>query len=173
MIIALFFNLKLSKLMRDCNTRILFVCLGNICRSPMAETVMNKLIAERNLEGMIITDSSGIISYHAGEKADSRMRMHAGRRGYKITHLSRPTTTSDFSWFDIIVAMDDSVYDSLKALAPSIEEENKVVRMTDYCKRIIADHVPDPYYGGAAGFENVINILEDACEGLLEHILKE
>jgi protein-tyrosine phosphatase len=69
--------------------------------------------------------------------------------------------------------MDDSVYDSLKSMAPSIEEENKVVRMTDYCKRMMADHVPDPYYGGAEGFENVIDILEDSCEGLLEYILKE
>lgn len=159
--------------MKDSTIKILFVCLGNICRSPMAETVMNKLIAERKLANKISTDSSGIISYHAGEKADSRMRMHAGRRGYKITHISRPTTISDFSWFDIIVAMDDSVYDSLKSMTPSIEEENKVVRMTDYCKRMMADHVPDPYYGGAEGFENVIDILEDSCEGLLEYILKE
>ncbi len=147
--------------------KILFVCLGNICRSPMAETIMQGLIFDRGMNNRFKVDSAGLISYHEGEQADPRMRMHAKRRGYNITHISRPIKEEDFYEFDLIVAMDDSVYDRLIDMAPGLDEEEKVVRMTDYCRTVIADHVPDPYYGGAEGFENVINILEDACEGLL------
>ncbi len=154
----------------DNSYKILFMCLGNICRSPMAETIMQKLIRDRRLTQKISVDSAGLISYHEGENADPRMRMHAKRRGYDITHISRPVTEDDFYAFNLIVAMDESVYDRLRDMAPGIDEEEKVVRMTDYCSQVIADHVPDPYYGGAEGFENVINILEDACEGLLNHI---
>ncbi len=153
--------------------KILFMCLGNICRSPMGESIMQGLIKERKLTFEFSVDSAGLISYHAGEKADPRMRMHAKRRGYDITHISRPITEDDFYEFDLIVAMDDSVYDRLTDMAPGIDEEKKVVKMTDYCQHAIADHVPDPYYGGAEGFENVINILEDACEGLLNKLCEQ
>ena len=91
--------------------KILFVCLGNICRSPMAETIMNKLIKENHLSNRIMVDSAGIIGFHAGEKADSRMRQHAYQRGYNITHISRPISISDFDDFDLILSMDESVYD--------------------------------------------------------------
>ena len=154
--------------------KILFVCLGNICRSPMAETIMNRLIKENHLSNRIMVDSAGIIGFHAGEKADSRMRQHAYQRGYNITHISRPISISDFDDFDLIISMDESVYDSLLDKAPSIPHESKVVRMTDFCQiHTDATHVPDPYYGGASGFENVLDILEDACEGLLQEIKKE
>ena len=148
--------------------KILFVCLGNICRSPAAEEIMRRLVAEAGLEKDIMLDSAGLIDYHEGEPADGRMRIHAARRGYQITHLSRPVRYDDFFDFDLIVGMDDRNISRLKALAPGLDEERKVVRMTDYCRLKVADHVPDPYYGGASGFENVLDILEDACAGLLD-----
>ncbi len=147
--------------------KILFICLGNICRSPMAEAVMRKLVKERGLEKEYEIDSAGLIRYHEGEGADPRMKFHAQRHGYLLTHISRPVKETDFDQFDLIVSMDDSNWDKLHRLAPSIEAETKIVRMTDYCQTHVIDHVPDPYYGGEQGFENVIEILEDACEGLL------
>ena len=148
--------------------KILFVCLGNICHSPAAEEIMRRLVADAGLDKEIVLDSAGLIDYHEGEPADGRMRAHAARRGYQITHLSRPVRYDDFFDFDLIVGMDDRNISRLKALAPGLDEERKVVRMTDYCRLKVADHVPDPYYGGASGFENVLDILEDACAGLLD-----
>ena len=148
-------------------TRILFVCLGNICRSCTAEEVMRTLLRREGLDKTIEVDSAGLISYHQGEGADPRMRTHAARRGYRITHLSRPVCMEDFEKFDLIIGMDDSNISRLHDLAPSLEAEEKIHRMTEYCTHIVADHVPDPYYGGAQGFENVIDILEDACAGVL------
>lgn len=150
--------------------RILFVCLGNICRSSSAEEVMRTFVKKAGLEKEIELDSAGILNYHEGELPDSRMRMHASRRGYNLTHRSRPVRTGDFYDFDRIIGMDDRNIQDLKALAPDIETEKKISRMTDYCRVKMVDYVPDPYYGGAQGFENVLDILEDACSGLLEEI---
>lgn len=150
--------------------KILFVCLGNICRSPMAEAVMRKLVKDRGLDTEFELDSAGLISYHEGEGADPRMKSHAYRHGYNITHVSRSVKELDFEVFDLVVCMDDSNWDRLHRLAPTVEAGEKIVRMTDYCRTHVIDHVPDPYYGGAQGFENVIEILEDACEGLLESL---
>ncbi|MCD8318105.1 MAG: low molecular weight phosphotyrosine protein phosphatase [Paraprevotella sp.] len=152
--------------------RILFICLGNICRSCAAEEIMRKLVTDAGCGEDFLIDSAGLIDYHEGEQADARMRAHAVRRGYRITHLSRPIRYDDFFDFDLIVGMDDSNITRLKALAPGLEEENKVVRMTDYSRLKVVDHVPDPYYGGDSGFENVIDILEDACAGLLESLCR-
>ena len=153
--------------------KILFVCLGNICRSSSAEEVMRSFIKREGLEKEIEVDSAGILSYHQGELPDSRMRMHASRRGYNLTHRSRPVCTQDFFDFDRIVGMDDRNIQDLKDRAPSLEAERKICRMTDFCRMKQVDYVPDPYYGGASGFENVLDILEDACAGLLEEIRKE
>lgn len=150
--------------------KILFVCLGNICRSCTAEEIMRTVLQREGLDREVLVDSAGLISYHQGEQADPRMRAHASRRGYHITHLSRPVCMTDFYDFDLIIGMDDSNISRLRDLAPSIEEEVKIHRMTEYCISKVVDHVPDPYYGGAQGFENVIDILEDACEGLLQAI---
>jgi protein-tyrosine phosphatase len=150
--------------------KILFVCLGNICRSCTAEEVMRHLVTDAGMDDRFVLDSAGLINYHEGEPADARMRAHAARRDYHITHLSRPVRYSDFFDFDLIIGMDDSNIAKLKAMAPGIDEEAKVVRMADYCRNKIVDHVPDPYYGGSEGFENVIDILEDACAGLLEEL---
>ncbi|MDO4201831.1 MAG: low molecular weight protein-tyrosine-phosphatase [Bacteroidales bacterium] len=151
--------------------RILFICLGNICRSPMAEAIMRKLVKEKGLDKEYDIDSAGLISYHEGEGSDPRMKSHAYRHGYHLTHISRPIRETDFDTFDFIVSMDDSNWDKLHRLAPTVEAETKIVRMTDYCRTHVIDHVPDPYYGGAQGFENVIEILEDACEGMLEEMI--
>lgn len=148
--------------------KILFVCLGNICRSPSAEGVMRKMLEEAGRAERFVVDSAGISSYHRGELPDSRMRAHAARRGYNLTHRSRPVCTDDFYNFDLIIGMDDRNMDDLKERAPSTAEWKKLHRMTEYCTKFAyADHVPDPYYGGAEGFEYVLDILEDACAGLL------
>ena len=152
--------------------KILFVCLGNICRSSSAEEVMRTFVKREGLEEKIEVDSAGILNYHQGELPDSRMRMHAYHRGYELTHRSRPVCTEDFLNFDMIIGMDDRNIQDLKDRAPSLEAEKKIYRMTDYCRTKLVDYVPDPYYGGAQGFENVLDILEDACEGLLEEIKK-
>lgn len=150
--------------------KILFVCLGNICRSSSAEEIMRTYIKQAGLEKEIEVDSAGISSYHEGERADDRMRAHAIRRGYDITHRSRPVRTDDFYDFDLILGMDDHNVDALKEKAPDVETERKIGRMTDYCQTKVVDYVPDPYYGGAQGFENVLDILEDACKGLLDSL---
>lgn len=131
---------------------------------------MCSLVKAEGLEKEFCLDSAGLISYHEGEPADARMRAHASRRGYAITHLSRPVRYDDFFAFDLILGMDDKNVDRLRELAPGLEEERKVRRMTDFCRLKAVDSVPDPYYGGASGFENVLDILEDACAGLLEHV---
>ena len=151
--------------------KILFVCLGNICRSSTAEGVMLHLLKEAGLEKEFVIDSAGILAYHEGELPDSRMRAHAARRGYKLVHRSRPVRTEDFYNFDLIIGMDDRNIDDLQERAPGVEEQKKIHRMTEFCTRFThTDHVPDPYYGGAEGFEYVLDLLEDACAGLLEHL---
>lgn len=152
--------------------RILFICLGNICRSSAAQTIMQHLVDAEGLGDAIELDSAGILSYHQGEPADSRMRAHAARRGYNITHRSRPVTAEDFRRFDLILGMDDGNIDDLMERCPDVENQRKIGRMTDFCRLKQADHVPDPYYGGAQGFENVLDLLEDACAGLLEELKK-
>ena len=148
-------------------TRILFVCLGNICRSSSAEGVMKHLIEQAGRENDFVIDSAGILSYHQGELPDSRMRAHAARRGYELTHRSRPVRTEDFYNFDLIIGMDDMNVENLRRLAPDVDSLAKIHRMTEYNRHFLHDHVPDPYYSGADGFELVLDLLEDACDGLL------
>ncbi len=149
-------------------TKILFVCLGNICRSPAAEGVFLHLARERGIANLFVVDSAGTYGGHAGELPDPRMRAHATRRGYLLEHRSRPVRSTDFDEFDLILGMDDYNIDTLCERANSPEEVAKIHRITDYCRHYLVDSIPDPYYGGAEGFENVLNILEDACEGLLD-----
>ena len=157
-----------------CQKSILFVCLGNICRSPSAEAVMKAKLEERGLAEKYFVDSAGITGFHAGEPADSRMRGHAQKRGYELTSISRPVRASeDFRQFDYIIGMDGKNMEDLKSLAVSGEDMNKLSKMTDYCARYVHDSVPDPYYGGVSGFELVLDLLEDACEGLIERLENE
>lgn len=150
--------------------KILFVCLGNICRSPSAEAVMKKLVRDAGLEKSFFIDSAGIMGYHEGERADDRMRGHAARRGYVLDSISRPVRTQDFYDFDLIIGMDNRNVDDLKSKAPDLESVAKIHQMTEYSRNKLYDYVPDPYYGGASGFELVLDLLEDACEGLLKTI---
>lgn len=153
--------------------KILFVCLGNICRSPAAQGIMQHLVDKAGLTERFLLDSAGTYAGHAGELPDRRMRIHAARRGYELTHRSRPVREGDFEDFDLIVAMDDSNYQNLKRMAPTVEDEAKIVKMIDYCRRHPYYYaVPDPYYEGASGFEIVLDLLEDACSGLLEDSIK-
>lgn len=156
--------------MKQEKIRLLFVCLGNICRSPSAEAVMKKLVKDAGLDDRIEVDSAGILGYHEGEMADSRMRVHAARRGYQLTSLSRPVRMDDFFDFDLIIGMDNRNIEDLKQKAPDQESVMKIHQMTDYSHNKLYDYVPDPYYGGDSGFELVLDLLEDACAGLLEDI---
>ncbi|MCD8071697.1 MAG: low molecular weight phosphotyrosine protein phosphatase [Alistipes sp.] len=152
--------------------RYLFVCLGNICRSPAAHGIMEEMAARKGLTNRIEVDSAGTYGGHAGELADGRMRAAASARGYSLTHRSRQFRAGDFNLFDHIIVMDDSNYERVCRLAPDPEALSKVERMTDYCTRYDIDHVPDPYYEGRSGFEYVLDILEDAVSNLMERTLE-
>ena len=152
-------------------TSILFVCLGNICRSPAAEGIMRRLVEKRGLSGAFEIDSAGTYGGHRGELPDPRMRSAASRRGYALTHRSRQVREDDFGRFDMIVAMDDMNYENVHRLAPSRRAAEKIFRMREFFRRHPRwDHVPDPYYEGAEGFELVLDMLEDGCGGILEHL---
>ena len=148
--------------------RVLFVCMGNICRSPAAEGVFRKMVAGAGLSDAFSIDSAGTIGYHAGHAADSRMRAAAAKRGYTLDSRARRIEQLDFEDFDVIVAMDDDNYRDIRAMDPG--QGARVVRMCEYGSRHGHDEVPDPYYGGASGFEDVLDILEDACAELLEEL---
>ncbi len=154
--------------------KILFVCQGNICRSPAAEAVFNGLIRMAGMDHRFEVDSAGTISFHAGEPADARMQKHANRRGYRLTSISRKVRIpDDFKRFDMLIAMDDENFYDLVRMAPSHDDAQKVYKMTQFANNKRHSIVPDPYYGGDAGFELVLDILEDACKGLLESLVNK
>lgn len=152
---------------------ILFVCLGNICRSPMAEGVFLKLLEEDNQTQNFEIDSAGLINGHQGELADRRMILHASKRGYHLIHRSRPVNILDFETFDLIIGMDEDNIKRLTRLAPNKEALKRIFRMTDYCTRNNISSIPDPYYGTDKDFEQVIDLLEDAYEGLFKQLKSE
>lgn len=138
----------------------------------MAEGVFKRIVQREDATNQYIADSAGLIGYHQGELPDSRMKFFASKRGYNLEHRSRPFTRSDFDKFDLIISMDEQNYDSLRSKADTIEEVEKIHRMTEYNRKFQPTHIPDPYYGGDQGFENVIDLLEDACEGLYNELNK-
>lgn len=148
-------------------TKLLFVCLGNICRSPSAENIMNHLIAQRGLSDQISCDSAGTSSYHVGSSPDRRMSVAARRQGITLTGSARQFTAVDFETFDLILAMDRNNYQDVLSLDSGRCYSHKVKLMCDYCQNHSDQEVPDPYYGGEAGFDYVIDLLTDACNGLL------
>ncbi len=151
--------------------RLLFVCLGNICRSPAAEGIMAAVVEKYDLQGVIEVDSAGTSGWHDGELPDDRMRSHGERRGYDFCSRARKFKKADLHDFDYIVVMDRQIFDDVRAFAINQEQKDKIHMMTEYSRQYAHhDHIPDPYYGGASGFELVLDLLEDACEGLLQSI---
>ncbi len=151
--------------------KLLFVCLGNICRSPAAENIMNHLIDQAGLSERIVCDSAGTSSYHIGSPPDERMSAASAKKlGIKLSGQARQFQKSDFQDFDLILAMDRENYQDILYLDPTGKYYEKVRLMCDFCSRHTFREVPDPYYGGSEGFNQVIDLLVDACEGLLKHI---
>ncbi|MGB0976507.1 MAG: low molecular weight protein-tyrosine-phosphatase [Prolixibacteraceae bacterium] len=154
-------------------TKVLFICLGNICRSPSAEAVFKKYVLDAGLGEDFEIDSAGMIANHKGNPADARMRMHAAKRGIVLESISRPFDAEvDFDRFDYIIGMDGSNLADLRSRARKKEDLEKIHKMTDFGVVYDYDTVPDPYYGGEEGFELVLDILDDTCKGLLDHLKK-
>ena len=150
--------------------KVLFVCLGNICRSPAAEAVMLREVKERGVAGRWEIDSAGTGNYHIGDLADPRMREHASRRGLKLLHRARQVSVSDFNDFDLIIGMDNSNLRNLRALSPTVETDRKIVAMSEFFPDAPYDYVPDPYYEGAEGFELVLDLLQTGCRNLVSRL---
>lgn len=151
---------------------VLFICLGNICRSPAAEGIMKALVEKAGLGHQFEIDSAGIGSWHVGQLPDSRMRKCGAEHGYQFDSHARQFQKSDFERFETIVVMDNDNYRAITSMASSQAQKDKVVRIADY----LSSHreyatVPDPYYGDYSDFELVITLLEDACQGLLQDII--
>lgn len=151
-------------------TRLLFVCMGNICRSPAAEAIFQKQVAQANLQDRIQCDSAGTLDFHEGNPADSRMIEHAGQRGIAIRHSARGVRLEDFDRFDLLLVMDDFNERDLLAMTTKPNHRAKIRHITDFNREVKTREVPDPYYGGPDGFERVLDILEDACAGLLHEL---
>lgn len=160
--------------------KLLFICLGNICRSPAAENIMNHLIEQANLRDgnasardvRIICESAGTAGYHIGSPPDQRMAAAAASLlSIKLHGQARQFKKSDFENFDLILAMDRENYQDILFLDPAGQYRDKVRLMCDFCSRHNTKEVPDPYYGGPEGFKRVIELLLDACEGLRQHVI--
>lgn len=158
--------------MKSSNHTVLFICLGNICRSPAAEGIMKAKVEEKGLASQFYIDSAAIGPWHVGQLPDSRMRRCGAAHGYCFDSHARQFDKSDFAKFDYIVVMDNDNYRAITRMASSDEEREKVVCMASYLRQH-RDYttVPDPYYGDESDFEVVITLLEDALEGLIEEII--
>ena len=151
----------------DAPFRVLMVCMGNICRSPTAHGVFEKLVQDARLTQVIEVDSAGTHSYHVGEPPDKRSQAHAIQRGYDLsTQRARKLVARDFTDFDLVLVMDHNNESAARSLCPA-DMQHKLQRLTDFCTRFKDKEVPDPYYGGSGGFEHVLDLVEDACAGVL------
>lgn len=150
--------------------RICFVCLGNICRSPMAEVVMRSLVADRGLDGAVEVSSAGTGDWHIGQGADKRALETLGRHGYDgTTHRAQQFVAGAFDEHDVVVALDRSNLTALRRLAPA-GEEDKLRLLMSYVDDARSSDVPDPYYGGDDGFEEVLAMVESACRAILDRV---
>jgi protein-tyrosine phosphatase len=149
--------------------RVLFVCLGNICRSPAAEIIFRKLVAEAGREADFEIDSAGTISHHCGAAPDSRMASSLTSQGYRVEGKARQIQPDDLERFDLIVTMDESNLADVRSLDPAGTAHRKIHPFVSFCRDHDDLRVPDPYYGGQRGFDHVIRLLEDGCEGILGH----
>ena len=155
------------------DVRLLFVCLGNICRSPTAEGVMRALVHEAGLDGRIELDSAGVGSWHVGSRPDGRAAAAARARGISLNGRARTVTRDDFEDFDLLLAMDSSNLRELRRMAPDEQARAKVRLLREFDPASPRERdleVPDPYYGAAGGFEEVLDLVQAACAGLLEEI---
>jgi protein-tyrosine phosphatase len=167
------FKRKKEVASRDYEYRVLFVCMGNICRSPTAEGVFRKLVDDAGLAGSIYIDSAGTHAYHVGEQPDRRAREAASRRGITMEgQRARRVADEDFEVFDLFVAMDRLNLETLRDRADD-DAHGRLRLMLEFARTADIEDVPDPYYGGAAGFERVLDLVEEAAEGLLEHLREE
>lgn len=149
---------------------VLFVCTGNICRSPSADGVLRKMLQGEQLADRVHVDSAGTLDYHAGEAPDPRAQWHASKRGYDLSMLrARPVEADDFLQHDLILAMDRSHLAVLDRRCP-VGHKHKLRLFLEFARTRSAMEVPDPYYGGEEGFEHVLDLIEDACRGLLDHV---
>jgi len=153
---------------------VLFVCLGNICRSPAAEALFIKKIKERGIEDRFLVDSAGTGSWHVGKKADNRMRLAAKDRKIDITSKARQISKNDFQKFNYILTMDDSNYQNVISLnnGESYSDVCKVRKMQEFANSFNEKEVPDPYFGGEEGFDYVLDILNDSTDGFLDYVFK-
>jgi len=142
--------------------------MGNICRSPSAEAIFKDRVAKAGRAGQFVIDSAGTIGYHQGSRADPRMRETAARRGYNLESRARQVRPEDFQKFDHIIAMDEANLADLESLRARASGKACLALMCQYCRHHGEREVPDPYYGGASGFDHVLDLLEDACDGLFE-----
>jgi protein-tyrosine phosphatase len=149
---------------------VLFLCMGNICRSPAAHGVMETLVEQKGLADRIMVDSAGTLDYHEGELPDARMREAAARRGVDLTHRSRPLTARDFHSFDYLVAMDHQNLMDLEEFRPHGKSRAEVSLLMSHCDTPAMDEVPDPYLGGRAAFEQVLDLVDQGCGALLKTI---
>ncbi len=155
---------------------ILFVCMGNICRSPAAEGVFRSYVKQQGHDSSIMIDSAGTLGYHTGELPDQRMRAAASRRGYVLESRARQVNDKDLSDFDLIVAMDHDNYVYLTGIAGGETGHIKLLGqflVTDDVHLDNINPVPDPYYGGDSGFENVLDMIESACQPMLDYCLQQ
>ena len=149
--------------------RVLFVCMGNICRSPAGECTLRHLIAEAEEEHLWQIDSAGTIGMHSGNSPDSRMRMAGKNRGLQISGAARQVKRDDLDDFDLILAMDEDNLADLKSLGPEWEETDKLKLFRSFCPEFGEGDVPDPYYGGSDGFELVLDMMEEGCREIIAH----
>lgn len=149
--------------------RVLFVCMGNICRSPAAEIVFRKLVTDARRESEFVVDSAGTIGHHHGSPPDPRMAATLQRRGYQITGRARRISAYDLDKFDLILTMDEENLSNVRKLDSTGANHHKIRPFVEFCTTHTDLRVPDPYYGGQRGFDHVVKLLEDGCEGLLEH----
>jgi protein-tyrosine phosphatase len=159
--------------MNKVNYKVLFVCMGNICRSPTAEAVFSQRLTERGLADTVKVDSAGTHNYHPDAPPDERSQAHALKRGYDLSHLrARPVVERDFEVFDLLLTMDWDNRALLEERCPA-QHLHKIRGLAEFLQTTQASVIPDPYYGGSQGFEHVLDLIEEASEGLMKFVIQK
>ncbi|MBD0403619.1 low molecular weight protein-tyrosine-phosphatase [Flammeovirga sp. EKP202] len=152
--------------------KVIFVCLGNICRSPLADGLMHHKIAERKLDRFFEIDSAGTYAGHAGERADSRMRSTAQKHGVELASIARQFLAEDLDHFDYVIVMDDSNYTNVTRLATDDVQLSKVSKLRSFDNQTSNKDVDDPYYGGISGFENCYQVVSESVDNFIDHLIQ-